>query len=649
MKASIIIPTLNRADLLGVAIRTLVRQDFPAGDYEILIVDNGSTDETAAVARRAVSEYRDHNVRYLFEPEPGLLSGRHRGALEAGSEILAFVDDDIEASPGWLTAVMEAFEQDGAHVVGGPSRPAFETDPPAWIEKYYILTNGKRTCGPLSLLDMGSERIVIDPVWVWGLNFSIRKSALFEVGGFHPDCIPKQLQHFQGDGETGLALKLKEKGYRAVYAPGASVRHRIPRGRLTAAYFESRSFYQGVADSYTRVRALRGTENVPVPNRPQGKASSADPAYRQYAELIHRRVDHAYVDGFLFHLNAVRKSPALLEWVLRESYLDYRLPELDGEGDAPGRRPEPDGIVPPARPVATPEFQTPPINIVPDSLQEKQSRYDHTKDPLAHQAYYASLKNDLLRLGIPVEEVRIDPDDFGKWLNEFPEIINEYEKMGDVFIEKCLEHYLAYRYLALGPGDRYLDVASSGSSWAFILNNRGIKSWRLDLSFPQGLHGIDIGADAGDTGLPKGSFTALSLQCAYECFMGDADIRFLKEASRLLDDDGRYAITPLYLEDTHFVSTSPLCDQREVVIESEAKRVWRDDEYIVPFCRFYSPEAFYKRVYSNLPEDMDAKVYFFSNLGEIMARYPDRRIYCFFMLFGRKKTRPRSLRISRPA
>ena len=113
--------------------------------------------------------------------------------------------------------------------------------------------------------------------------------------------------------------------------------------------------------------------------------------------------------------------------------------------------------------------------------------------------------------------------------------------------------------------------------------------------------------------------------------MGDADIRFVEEASRILDRKGRYGIVPLYLEDIHFVSTSPYCNQAEVMIEPEAKKVWRDDKYKVPFSRHYSPESFVSRIYSRIPGVMEGKVLYFRNLDEVMKNYPGQRVYCFFM------------------
>jgi len=267
----------------------------------------------------------------------------------------------------------------------------------------------------------------------------------------------------------------------------------------------------------------------------------------------------------------------------------------------------------------------------------RQSYYDHTKDPLSNIDYYRTLKDRLVSLNVTVEEREIDIKDFEQWLNEFPEIKNHYQNHGDVFIEKCLEHYVTYRYLNIAQNDIFIDIAASGSPWAEVLNFRGIRSYRLDMGYPKGLSGINIGADACNSGLHEGFCSALALHCAFECFMGDADIRFAKEASRILNKNGRFAIAPLYLEDTYFVSTSPLCDQKDIIIEKEALKVWRDDEYKVPFDRFYSPESFKQRIYSHIPENMNAKVIYFNNLESLNKYYKGQRIYCFFMLYCEKK------------
>ncbi|MBD1849814.1 glycosyltransferase family 2 protein [Cyanobacteria bacterium FACHB-502] len=116
---SIIIPTLNRDNLLKSTIKSFCLQYFSPDQFEILVVDNGSTDNTKDIAQAAINEFSPHQIRYIYEPEPGLLSGRHPGALEARGKILTFVDDDIEADPEWLRAIKESFNDPTVKLVGG--------------------------------------------------------------------------------------------------------------------------------------------------------------------------------------------------------------------------------------------------------------------------------------------------------------------------------------------------------------------------------------------------------------------------------------------------------------------------------------------------------------------------------------------------
>ena len=302
-------------------------------------------------------EMRHHRIRYLLEPEPGLLSGRHRGALESDGEILVFLDDDIEASAGYLHAILDAFQDPAVQLVGGANLPNYESEPPAWVESFWSTTPyGGRMCVFLSLLDLGGNTIEIHPNYILGLNFAIRRRALFNLGGFHPDCVPDALQRFQGDGETGLTMKAFAQGYKAVFTPGARVYHFISASRMTPEYFERRAYYQGVCDSYSRIRregrvtkmqwhlvftsqfrrtrqlaraAVRRAKRLYVrefrriATATQGETS---PANDMQVVAIQQRVQRAYQAGFEFHRDAVSRNPELLAWVLRSDYWDYHLP-----------------------------------------------------------------------------------------------------------------------------------------------------------------------------------------------------------------------------------------------------------------------------------------------------------------------------------
>ncbi|MBE9138803.1 glycosyltransferase [Nodosilinea sp. LEGE 07088] len=336
---SVIIPTRNRADSLGRTLESLTCQNAPDAEFEVLVIDNGSTDHTKAVAQAFADKLPLAQLHYIFEPEPGLLSGRHRGAQAAKGEILSFLDDDVELDSGWLAAIQSAFEHQAVQLVGGRNLPRYESDPPEWLQYFWQRQDGGQLCTELSLLDLGSTRRIVDANYIWGLNFSIRKRALYELGGFHPDCIPKQLQHLQGDGETGLTRQANQRSYTALYEPLALLYHVVPAARLTPDYFESRYFYQGVCDSYTAIRDRhRGqdaSEQSPeLSNRlhhyigkVKGKLASLIKGSDEY-RAIRQRCKIAYANGFTFHQQRVARHPALLEWVLKDDYWDYQLPDI---------------------------------------------------------------------------------------------------------------------------------------------------------------------------------------------------------------------------------------------------------------------------------------------------------------------------------
>lgn len=269
---------------------------------------------------------------------------------------------------------------------------------------------------------------------------------------------------------------------------------------------------------------------------------------------------------------------------------------------------------------------------------QRQSSRHHGQDPVGNFALFEAVRDELARLGVRVEESRINAAEFETWLADWSEITDFYRAYGQVAIEKCLEHYLSTRECHLRTGDVVVDVAASGSPYARTLESRGIDAYSLDLSYPPGMNGRKIGADATQSGLPDDFADALTLHCAYECFMGDADTRLLTEAARILKPSGRLFISPLYMDDSFYNITSPYCDQAAVDIDPGADRVWREDQWKEPFSRHYSAEAFVDRVWSRLPTALSGTVLFFPDIPQLLCHYPGQLIYCLFALRCQKAT-----------
>ena len=327
---SIIVPTLNRAPLLVKTLEALLPTIDPA-ECEVIVVDNGSRDGTAGLCENVAKRYARIPLNYINDCEPGLLTGRHRGAREARGNVLVFIDDDVVVSACWMDALREVFSNSEVALAGGPSVPRFMAATPEWIGKLWTEIPGGKHLDALSLIDQGDYVKNCSPLLVFGLNFAIRRDVFVACGGFHPDCIPKSLQRYQGDGETGLALKIEARGLRCIYHPGLRVEHLIPEHRLTTSAFEQRAFYQGVCDSYTRIRSGGDLAQEPGPikkwiSQRRQKRERVVMNKAPSAESIQCLMSEARANGFAFHQHEVRNDPSLLEWVLKTDYFDYRLP-----------------------------------------------------------------------------------------------------------------------------------------------------------------------------------------------------------------------------------------------------------------------------------------------------------------------------------
>lgn len=337
MEISIIIPTLNRAaSLKSTLLSILAQQEAPL--YEVIVVDNGSTDGTKDVCKETGGGMA--NFLYVYESEPGLLTGRHKGAAMARGAILSFIDDDVELSPYWLRTIGATFrETAGVSIVTGPCLPKYEVYPPAWLVHGWQPTPyGGRMCLPLSLIDTGHERVEIDPLYAFGLNYSIRKEAFLLLGGFHPDRIADHLQQYQGDGETGLSIKAKNKNYSALYVSSAFLYHLVPQQRLQISYFERWYFYSGVCHSFTNIR-LQHNLYHPYEKAPSGARlplrvlrklnhllKLMKRGQEREIEKLQRRFHEKFQEGYCFHQQAFLQDKKVQDWVLRADYWDYKLP-----------------------------------------------------------------------------------------------------------------------------------------------------------------------------------------------------------------------------------------------------------------------------------------------------------------------------------
>lgn len=330
IKLSVIIPTRNRAELLFSTLVSIEKQTLDRSLFEVIVCDNNSSDNTVEIAHSFTDKFQ--HFRYIKTLEPGLHVGRNKGFQEAKGEILVYADDDIEAFPVWLETINEVFKDKDVVLVGGKNLPKWEIDPPDWaFDMWQPDKNGDRITGYFSIIDLGVVIKEIDPYYVFGCNFSVRRSIIAETQGFHPDGMPQEIIEFRGDGESYVSEYIKQKGHKTIYHPQASVYHMVSTDRLTIGYLKKRAFNQGVSDSYTSIRNLKPASSKKsiglksllkrvlhrllsfFKNKPPETVTLINKYFIVMAE--------GHKEGFGFHQQKVEESPELKAWVMKENYL----------------------------------------------------------------------------------------------------------------------------------------------------------------------------------------------------------------------------------------------------------------------------------------------------------------------------------------
>lgn len=220
---SVVISTYNRCAVLPAAIESILRQNAPDVNYELIIVDNNSTDETKQVVESYIT--RGHrNVRYVFEAKQGPAHGRNAGIANAKGRIIAFTDDDVRPTPDWLSNIKRAFESNSAvECVGGKILPGWTTDPPAWLTGDHW--------GPLAIADYGNSTIYSTsniPICWSTSNISFRSTVFDRIGGFSGDFLRCQ--------DRELIVRFMRDGGQMMYSPHVMVTAEVIPERLTKAY-----------------------------------------------------------------------------------------------------------------------------------------------------------------------------------------------------------------------------------------------------------------------------------------------------------------------------------------------------------------------------------------------------------------------------
>ena len=254
IKISAIICTHDRQDYLARAIDSLLAQDF-SGDshsedfsYEVILVNNASQDRTAEIAQT----YLEHlQFRYIYEPVLGLSTARNTGAAAAQGEIIAYLDDDAVASPGWLGVLYQAFERDARLAIAGGKVTLILPDQqslPWWISP--------DLAGNLGAYDLGETELeILQPGFTpRGLNYAMRREFWQTMGGFAVNLGRKGKNLLSNEEVYATELALQQ-GWRVRYLPQALVAHQVVPERLNPRWFLNRAWWQGISE-YQRQKMI---------------------------------------------------------------------------------------------------------------------------------------------------------------------------------------------------------------------------------------------------------------------------------------------------------------------------------------------------------------------------------------------------------
>ena len=232
-----VICTFNRAPYLRKAIQSLCTQTMPLEQYEIIVVDNNSTDDT----RRVVEEFTHvPNLRYVFEPIQGLCQARNTGCSEALGTYVAYLDDDGVAVPGWTQAVAESFAMADRPVgcVGGAITVLWESPRPAWMPDRLLGYYGDLA------YDQEIKYLNGTTEYVGGGNSAYPVDLLLSRGGFDTRMGHKG-KKIRFSEEGILHLLMIRDGYALMYNANMLMHHHAGAEKVNYNWIKRRMFWQG--------------------------------------------------------------------------------------------------------------------------------------------------------------------------------------------------------------------------------------------------------------------------------------------------------------------------------------------------------------------------------------------------------------------
>jgi glycosyltransferase involved in cell wall biosynthesis len=252
LAASVCICTFNGAARVGDVLAALARQTVNQNAWELLVIDNASTDGTGDFVARFIQEKVGGLGRVVREEHPGTSFARARAAREARAEIICFLDDDNIPAPNFIAAVIQAFaERPKAGVIGGKVLPRWETKPTPLAEIVAPFA--------LAICDLGGIAQRVDCVGggIVGAGLCARRKILSEI--FDSFALASKVPDRQGanllsGGDLAISIIARQLGWQCWYVPTLQIEHILPVRRMNKEYLLR--LYEGIGRGQSVTRKV---------------------------------------------------------------------------------------------------------------------------------------------------------------------------------------------------------------------------------------------------------------------------------------------------------------------------------------------------------------------------------------------------------
>lgn len=229
---SVIICTYRNPLLLRECLISVLEQDIPSTQFEVLVVDNNSQDTTQAVVDDLCKQHP--NMHYLLEHSQGLSFARNKGIRESSGEIVVFTDDDAIVEKNWITNLTKCFKlSNDIWAVGGKTLPLWRTTRPEWITDDMLVS--------LSIRDYGEEPRYLEwPERIIGVNCAFRK-YIFQKTGYFDEQLGRKGDTLYDQEDIEIQRIIHQLGKKIFYGPDAVAWHVITEHRTSIEYFNKRT------------------------------------------------------------------------------------------------------------------------------------------------------------------------------------------------------------------------------------------------------------------------------------------------------------------------------------------------------------------------------------------------------------------------